>query len=57
MSRDEHYLSQDLSNFGTISSVSVIVIVLTGFLPKELGGKVPSLPEEKYTDTMTINKN
>lgn len=37
MSPDEHYLNQDLSNFGAISSFSVIMIVLTGFLvPKEL---------------------
>lgn len=58
MSPDEHYLNQDLSNFGVISSFSVIMIVLTGFLvPKELWKKkMPSLPEKKYTDTVTMNK-
>lgn len=55
MSSDEHYLSQDLWNFGAMSFSSVSMIVLTGFLPpKEFPKKCH--PCQKHTDTITLNK-
>lgn len=42
MSQDEQYLSQDLLNFGAISSFTVLMIVLTGFYPQGIEVKVPS---------------
>lgn len=36
--------------------ISVITFASILKIPKEFGQKVPSLPEKRYTDTITMNK-